>query len=141
MILLIAFVSVALVAVIAVTVLRFVSRKLGIEKLVQDGVIMTASGIEFPRFVLMGRSKASYDEIESVEFVPFPKNLLLRMRYGSSVSARVGAGSCRGTVVVKLRSPRILQSQYHLFEPGDPVAFAKELKSRIERGQSSQGDG
>lgn len=130
--------ALVLMGVGIVAVFRFVTRKLGIKELVDEGVLLTDSGIEFPRFPFMRRGRARYDEIESVELVPFPQNLLLRMRYGPSVASNVSAqwlGLFREAVVVKLRPPRLIQ--YYMFTPSDPVALANELKSRIQRGRSS----
>ncbi len=71
-------VSVCLIAFVTVVLLRFMMRKLGIKELVEEGIVLTETGIEFPRFPFFGRSKASYKEIESVELVPFPKSLMLQ---------------------------------------------------------------
>src|SRR5690242_14995252 len=83
---------VAMVAVATVVLMRYVLGKLGIKELVNEGIVLTENGIEFPRFVLMGRSMAGFADIESVELVPFPRSLTLRLRYGPSVSSRPGPG-------------------------------------------------
>ena len=94
--------------------------------------MLTETGIELPRFSLIGRSKASFKKIESVEMVPFPKSLMLRMRYGPSVSSCASArwDFFRGAVVVKLKPRKLCQN--HLFAPSNPEALVQKLKSRIE---------
>lgn len=103
------------------------------EDMVNEGIVLTENGIEFPRFGIMGVSKANYEDIESVELVPFPKSLTLRLRYSPSVIS-TPSGRWKfslGTVVIKFKPPYAFQ--YHLFTPTDPAQLVKELKSRIDK--------
>jgi hypothetical protein len=135
-ILLVSFVSVAVVALLTITVFRFVIRKLGIKELVEEGIVLTESGIEFPRFMYLGRCKASYQQIESVELVPFPKNLTLRLRYGTLVSSGAARWNpCLDTIVIKLKPPCFIEC--HIVTPSNPTALFERIKSRMEQSAHS----
>src|SRR5208283_1331215 len=85
-ILLICFASAALIAVITVTVMRFFIRLSGRQQLVENGVVLTESGIEYFGFLYTGVRKTPFSEIQSVELVPYYKVLIssLFLRYGIS---------------------------------------------------------
>jgi hypothetical protein len=122
----------AFIAVAAIFLLRLVIRKLGIKELVDEGIVLTENGIEFPRFFFISRARVGYDEIESVELVPFPNKLFLRFKYGPSVSSMPSAawsGFFRDTVVIKFKSPHFIQ--YRLFTPSKPEVLVEKLRSKI----------
>lgn len=123
---------VIVVAIAAILLFRFIIRRLGAGEMVNNGIVLTENGIEFSRFLFMGRSKVSYADIESVEIVPFPRNLTLRMRYGPSVASYPGASwnLYQDTLAIKLKQPCTFQ--YHLFHPMNPAEVAEKLRSRIE---------
>jgi hypothetical protein len=125
-------------ALATVFLFRRLLKFLGIKELVEQGVVLTEHGIEFPRFIFMGRSKASYGEIESVELVRFPESLTLRARYAPSVASRAGArwDFRKDTVVIKFKPSHAIQ--YRLFTPTNPDEFVRKLKTRIDnRGTSA----
>src|SRR6185312_8864353 len=68
---------------------RVLTNKFGNKDLIDEGIVLTQSGIEFPRFLFVGRTKVSYSDIESAKFVPFPESLTLRIRYGPSIKSQV----------------------------------------------------
>ena len=129
--------SVILVTVVTIFSFRLIITKLGIKELVEQGVILTQSGIEFPRFMFMGKRRVNYCDIESVELVPFPESLTLRLRYSPSVVSMPSArwDFRRDTIVIKFKSPYIFQ--YHLFTPNDPAEVVRKLKSRIDKRATS----
>src|SRR5947209_4002608 len=86
LILLIFWGSVIVVAVITLTVFRFISRRLGLKQVLAEGVVMTENGLEYLGFAFLWKMKASYQDVESVESPPFVKGLASAMffRYGMS---------------------------------------------------------
>jgi hypothetical protein len=123
--------GVALVAVVVTFLFRTIIHKLRLEGVVQEGIIMTESGLEFLRFFGFGKTRVKYADVESVELLPFYKGPIaaLRLRYG--MSARwIGTRLFNQIVVIKLRGPRMFQ--YLLATPNDPSGFAQQLKTRIE---------
>jgi len=124
--------SLILVTVITIFLFRLIVTKLGIKELVEQGIILTESGIEFPRFMFLGRGRVNYSNIESVELIPFPESLTLRLRYSPSVVSMPCArwNFRRDTVVIKFKPPCVFQ--YHLFTPNDPAELVRKLKSRID---------
>src|ERR1700745_3815172 len=94
------FGAVALVAFVTLKVFRFILAKTGNRELIEEGLILTENGIETSRF-LIGKREIAYDEIERVQYVPFPKNLLLRMQYGPAIAGRVGKGPLHGSILIK----------------------------------------
>ena len=129
--------SVIFVTVLTIFLFRLIVTKLGIRELVEQGIILTESGIEFPRFMFLGRGRVNYSNIESVELVPFPASLTLRLRYSPSVVSMPSArwNLRRDTVVIKFKSPCTFQ--YHLFTPNDPAELVNKLKSRIDNPTAS----
>ncbi|GEM_PF-6327823 len=131
-ILLLLAVSIVGVTTITILLFRFVVRRTGIEHLLEDGIVLDDSGIQFLGFLFV-RKTAGYDKIEAVEFVPFPKNLLSGILYGPSVSSNAGGGwfnPFRGTVVVTFTDDHWIR--HRLFSPGNPRALAEELRARIK---------
>lgn len=133
LILLVVATSVIMVSVTTVFLLRLYVRKFGIEEMVDEGVVLTESGIEFSRFIIFGKRRVNYADIESVEFIPFPNSLFLSLRYGTSVQGHLPGrwNLFLGTVVVKLKPSYFIR--HHLFKPSNPAEFADELRSRINK--------
>lgn len=129
---LIVIASVAIIAVVTLFSFRLIVRKLGVKELIEEGVLLTENGIEFPRFIFAGKCSVEYGDIESVELLHFPQTLLARVRYGPSVSSAPSArwDFLGDTVMVKLKAPSFIQ--YYLFTPHDPAGFASKLKSQID---------
>ena len=134
-------VVVVAIVLIVKSLFRIFKKKTGVKEMIEEGVILTNKGIEFPRFIFLGRMEVPYSDIESVEFVPFPQSLTLRMRYGPSIASQINGrwlAFFRGAVVVKLKPGHLIQ--YRLFTPRNPLEVTKELGSRIAaKGDSSSG--
>jgi hypothetical protein len=129
-------VAVALIAVFTLTVFRLLTRWCGTKQLIEDGVALTEDGIEYLRFYLLGKGRAAFDEIESVEFLPFGKALfpILFFRYGYSLYI-IRTRLFSDCVLIQFRkSPRWfeLYFKYLLFTPRHPAEFAERLKSRLK---------
>ncbi|HEY1718144.1 MAG TPA: hypothetical protein VGH42_07595 [Verrucomicrobiae bacterium] len=139
-ILLIFFGSVALVAVITLTLFRFFTRLLGLKQVIKEGVVLTDDGLEYLGFLWLGKLKASYVDVESVEVLPFSKGLIsiLFFRYGLS-SHWIGPRLFREMVAIKLKGQRVYK--YLLFTPMDARVFAEKLKSRSEVSPKSEEGG
>jgi hypothetical protein len=131
------FAAVALVAVLTLAVFRLLTRWCGTKQLIEDGVALTDDGIEYLRFYLLGKRRATFDEIESVEFLPFGKALfpILFFRYGYSLHV-IRTRLFSDCVLIQFRkTPRWfeLYFKYLLFTPRHPAEFAERLKSRLIR--------
>jgi hypothetical protein len=130
-------VAAALVAVLTLTTFRLLTRWCGTTQLFEDGAVLTDDGIEYLRFCLLGRAKATFDEIESVEFLPFGKALfpILFFRYGYSLLIIRTRLFSDCVLVAFRRSPRWfdLYFKYVLFTPKHPADFVEQLKSRLKR--------
>lgn len=125
-------ISVALVAVITLFVFRFLARSLGVRELVEGGVLLTESGIEFLKFSGLGKIKVNYSEVASAEMLPFFNGLISiwGFRYGLSVRWILTGNFSGKIVVVRLKGRRV--SEYLCFIPKNAPAFVEQLKSRIE---------
>jgi hypothetical protein len=129
-VLLLAVASVIFVTILTVATLRFFIRKSGTGSLYENGVVLTDHGIEFLRFFWIGKAKAKYDEIQSVELLPldglptflkvFHYGLLMRWIY-TRPSGQL--------VVIKFKTPRLFP--YLSCTPKNPQLFVEQLQSRI----------
>ena len=122
------------IAVVSTALFRLLLDKAGTRRLVEEGIVLTEAGIEFPRFFFL-RGKASYEQIAAVEVVPFPKNIFLRLRYGPSVSSTPGArwdGMFSPTLVITFKTGQ-RSIQHRLFSPSNPSGLAAQLRSRISQ--------
>ena len=104
------------------------------ERLFEDGAVLTEDGIEYLRASYLGRAKARFSEIESVEVVPFYFTVFpIYFRCGLSVySLRTRLFS--DSVLVKFNKPPKkfeLHIEYLLFTPKDPVDFVERLRRRL----------
>ncbi len=124
--------SVVFIVTITLTGFRYATRSVRLRELVQEGVLLTEKGLEFPRSFLIGTLKVNYADVESVELIPFYKALvsILCFRYGVSVRSAC-TRLFHEIVVVKLKGPRLIK--YQLLTPKDPAAFVEKLNSRIEQ--------
>jgi hypothetical protein len=124
--------SVTLVAAIAVTLFRFVTRWLGLKQVVEEGVVMTENGLEVLRFFGIGKMNVSYADVESVELLPHFRGPLATLLFRYKMSARwIGTRLFHEIVVIKLRGPRLFK--YLLSTPKNGPAFVEQLKSRVEQ--------
>ena len=132
-ILLIFFAGAALIALITVPLFRLITNALGIKQVLEDGVALTENGLEFLGFGFLGPNKVTinYRDIESVELMPYYKSLLtiLMPRFDSSVRW-IRRRPFNQMVIVKFKGPQVYKKLH--FTPKDPLAFAEQLKSRIE---------
>jgi hypothetical protein len=128
--------SVALITVVTVGAMRFLTRASKSEQLHEDGIVLTEDGIEFLDFCWLGKTKVTYSELESVELIPFHKVLfsMLVFRYGLSLRA-IYTRLPGQFVLVKLKGPRVFTRL--LFTPKNPSVFVEQLKARIERSQTA----
>ena len=138
------FAMLALATVFTLIAFRLLTRWCGTWHLIEDGVALTDDGIEYLRLYLLGKDTARFDEIESVEFLPYWKAQfpILLCRYGFSlhiIRTRF-FGDC---VLVGLRkSPKWfeLYFKYLLFTPKDPAEFVYRLKERLKECKSRRPD-
>src|ERR1700689_1383122 len=105
-ILLIAFGSVLLVAVITVTTMRFLARKFGVTDLVNSGVRVTLDGIGYLGFFFTGIRKNSFGEIKSVELIPYWNVFIstFLFRYGFNLR-KIPPNIFGKIVVIRLKRP------------------------------------
>jgi hypothetical protein len=137
-ILLIATSATALVATLTITAIRWLKRSPRREGLLEDGVLLTEDGLEFPRFLPIGTYKVKYADVECVESLPFWEAVvaLLLFRYDMFASVmwrRLGSD----VVVIKLRGPRLIR--YHVLTPRDASRFVKLLRSRVPQATPAAG--
>jgi len=134
-ILLIFFASVALVAVITVTSMRFFFRRAGRQQLYENGVVMSASGIEYWGLLFTGVRKKTFSEIRSVELLPYYEVLMsiLLLRYGLS-ARRVPFNPFGKIVVIRLKHPNPIE--YLFFTPKDASVFVERLQQLIKEAQA-----
>ena len=127
----------ALVAVITLTVFRFLARRCGMKQLFEDGAVLTEDGIEYLGFFMFGRSKVTFAEIESVEVIPFYKAMFSILFFRPDFSVRnIRTRFSRDFVHVTLRRiPRWYELYFHhlLFTPAHPAEFVERLRSRLEK--------
>jgi hypothetical protein len=136
MLMLAAFIAVVvLVPVLTIAALRFVVRWCGIKELVEDGAVLTDSGVEYLRNFMLGRGKIKFSEIESVKLVSCPIAvfwLMFPIRYGFSVQHK-GSRLFSDFVEIKVkRSPRWYEYHFNylLFTPKDGAAWVERFKNR-----------
>jgi len=120
----------ALVAVIVLTLFRSFAHLFGLKQVIREGVVLSDNGLEYLGFLWIGKLKASYADVESVEVLPFSKGLasIPAFRYGLS-SHWIGPRLFKEIVVIKLKGSRVYK--YLLFTPMDPAMFVEQLRSRI----------
>src|SRR5271156_5657825 len=63
--------SMALVGVITVALLRFVTRRLGLKEVFEEGLILTDDGLEHLGLHGLGKVKVPYQDVESIEIFRF----------------------------------------------------------------------
>jgi hypothetical protein len=139
--LLIVFGSIAIISFVSLKVFRFYIRLSRMEKVMAEGVVLGETSIEFPRTLFLGIGKIDYQEIESVELVPFPAKLGLRVRYGKAVCSAPGPrwnSFFHETVVVKLKPSHLIC--YYAFDPSNPMEFYAGLKARLAPFSKFSGD-
>jgi hypothetical protein len=127
--LLIAFGIPVVVAVSAIYLLRYVTRRTGCQKMYEEGVVMSNYGIEY--LWLFGVSRHSYGEIASVEAVTFTEYLLnlLLFRYGIS-TMNLPLNPFKKIVVIRFKNPNPIE--FFFFTPKNPSNFVRELRERIK---------
>jgi hypothetical protein len=126
--------SLIAVTVITLKLFRAATRSPRRSALVREGVVLTETGIKFPRLVLMGTVEADYTTIESVTQLPFWTGLVSigSLRYGISLRSVWTRLFC-DIVVVEFTGPG---TRYLLLTPSEPSAFVAELKSRIRQAKT-----
>lgn len=123
--------SVAVVAVATLGLFRFISLKLGLKQVFDEGVVLTENGLEYLGFALLWKMRASYADVESVAIVPYFRALISGIFYRYGMSALwIWTRPSHQVVVIKLKGRRFYK--YILFAPKDASAFVQQLKSRIE---------
>ena len=127
----------ALVAVITLAVFRSLARRFGMKQLFEDGAVLTEDGIEYLRFFMLGRAKATFDEIESVEVIPFYKAMfsVLFFRPDFSVHTIRTRLSSDFVHITLRRSPwwYELYFRHLLFTPAHAAEFVERLRSHLEK--------
>ena len=131
------FGSVALIGIITLKIFRAFIRRMGMEKVMAEGVVLGEDCVEFPRFLFLGVGKLAYTEIASVELVHFPKTLVLRMKYKNMVE-RMGPGFGFFQDVILLETKPSQLFRYMSFQPRNSRSFYQGLKERIGQKDESE---
>jgi hypothetical protein len=120
------------VGLITLLTMRLVLRRTNMERVVNEGVLLTEIGIEYPRFLYLGKRKTRFSEIRSVELVPYGEvaKSILMLRYGISIR-RPPLKPCGDLVVVRLKHPNPIE--YLFFGPRDPLELFEQLRRRMGR--------
>ena len=123
-----------IVGVCIVALVRRLYRASGHEQVYENGIMMTDTGIEYLGFLFTGTRKKSYEEIDSVQLIPYYKLLISKpfFRYGICTRWVRGVNShflFGKILVIRLKHPNPIQCLF--FTPKDAAVFYKHLKSRI----------
>lgn len=127
---LILFGGIVFIGIVTVKIFRHFIRRMGMEKVMAEGVVLGEMGIEFPRFLFLGVGKLAYTEIASVELVHFPRTLLLRMRYKNIVE-RMGPnfGFFQDVILLETKPSQLFR--YMTFQPKNLTLIYQGIKERI----------
>jgi hypothetical protein len=137
-ILLIFLAAVGLVAVVTLALFRVLAAAFGLRRVVEDGAVLTESGLEVLRFFGFGKLTLRYSEIEGAEILAHLRGPLATLLPRYRMSARwIGTRPLHPIVVIKLKGPRAFK--YLLSTPRDALAFVEQLRSRIEGARSEPG--
>ena len=136
LIVLFVFAIAALASIGAVALMRHFIRSSGHEQVINNGIVVTDNGIEYPGFLFSGTRKKEYTEIDSIDLIPYYKFVFLNMmkRYGhwASLIRGMSGGNLLGDIVViKIKNSEA--TKYLLFQPKDAAGIYEQLKKRIGR--------
>jgi hypothetical protein len=135
--LLILCVSVALATTLILVLFKFVTRLLGLQQVMKDGVVLTENGLEYLGFLWVVKMKANYTDVESVNVLPYHIGLIsfILFHYGFT-SHWICKRTCCDIVLISLKGSRIYKKL--LFTPKDAPVFVEELQQRIKEAQSAK---
>jgi len=125
------FVFIASLALCVTTVLmlfKYAMKRLGMTDVQKEGIILTATGIEYVGFLWLIKLKANYTDVESIELVPY---------YKAWMWSSFLVGNCRwlckrvasDVVAIRLKGGR--KKETLLVTPEDPALFISTLRSKL----------
>jgi hypothetical protein len=126
----------ALATIGGIALMRRYIRSSGHEHVINNGIVVTDDGIEYPGFLLWGTRKKEYAEIDSIDLIPYYKFVFLNMRqrfgHWTELIRGMSGGSLLGDIVViKIKNPEA--TKHLLFQPKDAAGIHEQLKNRIKR--------
>jgi hypothetical protein len=114
---------------------RYLFRRVGYERLYDDGVVMTDNGIEYLGFLFSGIRKVSYSEIASVELVsPFWPGFVQLVFYYGFITRTIKRSLFGRVIVIRFRNPAPVASLF--FFARNPEDFYDRLRSKIRHGDT-----
>ena len=128
--------SIALCTFAVLTLFRYLMKWLGMREVQKDGVLLADQGIEYVGFIWLIKHSASYTDIETVEFVSYPKAWFLYFRYGPT-----GQWMCKqvGTDVVVIRLKGLRMTKTLFVTPENASEFVDKLKVKMSITGSENG--
>jgi hypothetical protein len=122
------FASLALCTIAVLMFFKYTMKWLGMTDVQKEGVLLTATGIEYVGFMWLIKLKANYTDVESVELIPYHKAWL---------RSSFLVGNCRwlckrvasDVVAIRLKGGR--KNETLLLTPEDPALFISMLRSKL----------
>jgi hypothetical protein len=128
-VLILAFVALACVCVI-VWMRRSIKHS-GHETVFKDGLVVSGNGVGYLRFAIAGLREITFNEIDSVELIPFFKFMLFGvLRFGSQARTLHGQQLFGDVLAIKLKHSE--PTRYIFITPKDATIVYRQIKSRIE---------
>ena len=133
--LIIALINIMIVSCVTVYAFRWITHKLGIGNLVEEGAVLKEEGFEVPGFMFLHKKVISYSDIKSVELLSnFGSILFLFNMSVLWICPRL----CVGMVAIELKSPPQFY-KYLVVAPKNAPAFVEQLQRRIKQVELSSG--